>query len=354
MTRKVIVLTCALLGLLLAACRPQPTPEPATGDFGYGRYVYIGHENQVQVYDVSTPENPRLITTWETAGRVRRIVTNGHRAYVAHWPSEESWDSAAGPPDGGVQLVDISRPHQPQIEGYFRTRHLAEDLAVHGDLVYVSDWENLYALEWPTPNSPREVTSLPQGLVAIEAENNLLLGVWGGCSFRSGACQGRLWLADIGDLQTPVFLGEFVPELRPGYDVALLKTATHRYALVAGHGLWVVDITNPAAPQEVAYQEATDGFYHSQLVVKDSIAIMASDTNIRVYDVSQPERPLLVGQMDWHSPPVDMMWGNNDHHLYVATWDGLAIVDVGDPQRPFLVTSVPNTPIPPPQPTATP
>lgn len=354
MTRKVIVLTYVLLGLLLAACRPQPASELTTGGFGYGHYVYIGHENQVQVYDVSTPENPQFIIAWETPGRVRRIVTDGQRAYVVHWPAETGEMGSVGPPDGGVQLVDIRRPQQPQIEGYFTTRQLAEDLAVHGTLVYASDWENLYTLEWPTPDSPREVTSLPQGLGAVEVEDNLLLGVWGSCSFRSGACEGGLWLADISESQMPVFLGEFVPELRPGYDVALMKTAAHRYALVAGHGLWVVDITDPAAPQEVAYQKVTDGFYHSQLVVKENIAIMASDSNIRVYDVSQPERPLLVGQMEWYSPPVDMMWGNNDHHVYVATWDGLAIVDVHDPQRPFLVASAPNTPIPPPQPTVTP
>ncbi|MBX3059585.1 MAG: hypothetical protein KF770_24300 [Anaerolineae bacterium] len=353
MSRRVIVLVCILFVWCLAACRPQPAAESGTG-FGYGRTVFIAHENQVQMYDVATPENPQLITTWETPGRVRRIVTDGQRAYVIHWPSEESWDSATGPRDGGVQLVNIRQPQRPQIEGYFTTRHLAEDLTVQGDLVYVSDWENVYAVEWPTPNAPREVTSLPQGLGAVAVEDNLLLGVWGSCSFRSGACAGGLWLADIGEPQAPLFLGQFTPELRPGYDVALLKTDTHRYALVAGHGLWVVDITDPAAPQEVAYQETTDGFHHARLVVKGHTAVMVSDAHIRVYDVSQPGNPLLVGQMDWHSPPLDMMWASDGDYLYVSTWDGLAIVDVSDRQRPFLVTTTAHTPIPPPQPTVTP
>lgn len=354
MNRIQMILTGMVVVVLLTACRAEPAPKSATGGFGRQQYVYIGQEQQVHVYDVSQLDAPQLVTTWETPGRVRRIVTDGHRAYVVHWPSEESWDGAAGPPDGGVQLVDVSRPGQPQVMGYFTTHNLAEDLVVHDDVIYTSDWEYLYTLQWQSPQRVQEVSRLPQGLVALDVDEELLLGVWGGCSFRSGACQGGLWLADVRERQTPVFLGEFVPEQRPGYDVALLKTAGRRYALVAGHGLWVVDVTDPASPQEIAFAEIPDGFYQARIVVKDHIAVLASDAYIRVYDVSRPAHPLLVGQMAWVSPPLDMMWADNGEQVYLATWDGLSIVDVRDPQRPFLVASSANDPISLPMPTATP
>lgn len=355
MTRIWVFLTCVATAWLPAACRLQPAPELFSRGFGRGHTVYIGQDRQVQVYDVSRPDELRLITTWETPGRVRRIVTDGHRVYVVHWPSEESWDSNTGPPDGGVQLVNVSRPNEPRIEGYFTTHNLAEDVAVHGDVIFTSDWEHLYTVQWDTPQRPQEMSRLPQGSAALEVDENLLFGVWGGCSFRSGACQGGLWLADVsGEQQTPVSLSSFISELRPGYDVALLKTAGRQYALVAGRGLWVVDITDLTIPQEVAYVATTDGYYHARIVVKENIAVLASDAHIRVYDVSQPERPLEVGQMAWGSPPVDMMWANDGERVYLATWDGLSLVDVSDPQRPFLIASTPDVPIPPPQPTVTP
>lgn len=62
MSRRVIVVVCMVFVLHLVACRLQPTPESGTG-FGYGRTVFVAHENQVQVYDVAAPENPQLITT---------------------------------------------------------------------------------------------------------------------------------------------------------------------------------------------------------------------------------------------------------------------------------------------------
>ncbi|HRQ38224.1 MAG TPA: hypothetical protein PLD25_09950 [Chloroflexota bacterium] len=354
MSRIQMMLIGGLFVWCLSACRFQSAPEFANGRFEHDHYVYIGQEHRVQIYDIADPDNLHLVATWETPGRVRRIITDGNTAYVVHWPAEESWGDT-GPTDGGIQLVNVRQPTKPRIEGYFTTHTLAEDLVVHGDVIYASDWENVYTLQHLTPQSLQEVTRLPQGLAAMEMNENLLLGVWGGCSFRSGACQGGLWLADVsGERQTPVFLGEFIPEQRPGYDVALLKTATHRYALVAGHGLWVVDVSNPTAPQEVAFAEIPDGFYHSRLAVKDNTVILASDTAIRVYDVSQPERPLLVGQMAWHSPPLDLMWAVEDDLVYVATWDGLAVVDVSDRQRPFLLSATPDVPIPPPQPTTTP
>lgn len=351
--RLITIISFFLTTIIFTACRSQPAPEFPAGAFGHDHYVYIGNEYQVQVYDVSRADDLRLIASWDVPGRVRRIVTDGSKAYVIHRPSSDSWLSETTPADGGVQLVDISQPDRPQIQGYFHDRSGAEDLFLHGKLVYVADWEGLYVVEWSVPDKPRELINLSQRSGSIEVDGALLLGVWGGCGMRSGPCTGGLWLVDISQPQKPLFLGEISSEQSPAYDIALLKTPTNQYALVAGRGLWVVDISNPALPQEVVFQEVTDGFYHSRIVVKEHYAILASDANIRVYDMSQPEKPLLIGQMEWYSPPLDMMLASDGYHVYVATWDGLSIVDVRDPQRPFLVASN-HTPILPPMPTLAP
>jgi hypothetical protein len=347
-----LLVSWCLTAVILAGCRSQPAPTAA--GFAHDHLVYIGHEQQVQVYDVSRLDNVQLIATWEVPGPVRRIVTDGARVYVAHHPSVNSWSTEIGPPDGGVQLVDVSRPRQPQIQAYFRTHSGAEDVVLQGNIVYVADWEGVYAVDWRNPTHPQEMASLPQLSNSLEVDGNLLLGGWGNCSFRTGFCSGGLWLADISQPQKPQLLAEIPFEQNPGYNVALLPMAARRYALVAGRGLWVVDVTNPAAPQEVSRQEVVDGFYHSRVVVKETYAILITDAHIRVYDVSRPEAPQLIGQMDWSSPPLDVMLAGNGRHLYLASWDGLAVIDVSDPQRPFLAAATYANPISPPASTAIP
>jgi hypothetical protein len=348
-----LVFLC-LTAVILAGCRSQPTSAPTAVGFAHDHLVYIGHEQQVQVYDVSRLDNLQLIATWAVPGPVRRIVTDGARAYVAHHPSVNSWSTETGPPDGGVQLVDVSRPRQPQIQGYFRTRSGAEDVVLQGHVVYVIDWDGVYAVDWRNPAHPQETSNLPQRSNSLEVDGDLLLGGWGNCSIRTGFCSGGLWLADISQRQKPRLLAEIPSEQDPVYSVGLLPTAAHRYAVMAGRGLWVVDVTNPAAPREVARQTVADGFYYSRVVVKENYAILTTDAHIRVYEMSRPEAPRLVGQMDWPSPPLDMMLAGNGRHLYLASWDGLAVIDVSDPQRPFLAAATYANPIPPPAPTASP
>jgi len=80
---------------------------------------------QLQIYDVSRPAAPVLLSRFSTPGGGDKMVMNGTIAYVA--------DLAQG-----LQVIDVAAPEKPQTVGAFKTTRPALDVAVAGPLVYVT------------------------------------------------------------------------------------------------------------------------------------------------------------------------------------------------------------------------
>ncbi len=81
---------------------------------------------RLQIYDVSAPSAPTLITTFQTPGDAQRVQVRGQLAYVADGPA-------------GLSIVDLSSPDAPRVVGRHATRHAARDVAVAGDLILIVD-----------------------------------------------------------------------------------------------------------------------------------------------------------------------------------------------------------------------
>ena len=80
----------------------------------------------LQVYDVSDPAAPRLVTTFATPGDAQRAALAGTLAYVADGPA-------------GLSVVDLATPAAPRVVGTYRTRNAARDVAVGATAVLVLD-----------------------------------------------------------------------------------------------------------------------------------------------------------------------------------------------------------------------
>ena len=80
----------------------------------------------LQLYDVSDPAAPTLITTYPTPGNAQRAEFHGTLAYVADGPA-------------GLSVVDLSDPASPEVVGTFQTRNAARDVAVADTAVLVLD-----------------------------------------------------------------------------------------------------------------------------------------------------------------------------------------------------------------------
>ena len=125
-----------------AAAEPlDPLGAVQTPDAGFGRIIAIGVSDQsdtadpkiavvsggrvLQIYDVSKPAAPVLLSTLATPGRGPRMTMKGRTVYVA--------DNAEG-----IQVVDLSTPTKPRIVGSYKTAKPAIDVAVVDSLLYVA------------------------------------------------------------------------------------------------------------------------------------------------------------------------------------------------------------------------
>lgn len=122
--------------------RPDGDPLGAvqTPESGYGRIISIGVSDSsetrgpkiaavsggrtLQVFDVSAPSAPVLLSKFATPGRGVRMAMKGRLAYVA--------DQAEG-----VQVVDLSTPSKPRIVASYKSPKPAIDVAVADSLVFV-------------------------------------------------------------------------------------------------------------------------------------------------------------------------------------------------------------------------
>jgi hypothetical protein len=124
-----------------AAAEPlDPLGAIQTPDAGFGRIISIGVSDQadtrspkiavvsggrvLQLYDVSKPAAPVLLSTFATPGRGARMTMKNRMAYVA--------DNAEG-----IQVVDVSTPSKPRIVSSHKTAKPAIDVAVIDSLLYV-------------------------------------------------------------------------------------------------------------------------------------------------------------------------------------------------------------------------
>ena len=111
------------------------------------------------------------------------------------------------------------------------------------------------------------------------------------------------------------------------------------YAYVADYqaGLWVVDVTQPAAPREVAFVD-TPG-YAVGVTIAGQYAYVADESSLRIIDVSDPANAFEVGAADTpgYAKSVAVV-GKTAYvgQIFCANEcsAGLLIMDVSDPTQP--------------------
>jgi hypothetical protein len=190
---------------------------------------------------------------------------------------------------------------------------------------------------------------------------------------------GRLRVLDASDPVDPTLVATLTPPL----DAGVFSVTVSDGLAYAGtsHGLWIVDVNDPAAPQEVSYL----GLSHSveDIVVQGGFAYLATfGSGLNIVDVSNPLSPQLVGDegfgtgqfsygvdlagdyailasgawlrvVDFSNPssPVEIARVQTAHDAkgvdvngpfaFVADfWAGMSVFDVSDPVNPTYVTSI--------------
>ncbi|NQU04865.1 MAG: choice-of-anchor D domain-containing protein, partial [Calditrichaeota bacterium] len=282
------------------------TPGSAEDVFIQGNYAYVGvGVRGISVIDISDPENPDLISTWDNPrDAIHAVHVLGDRAYA----------TSGGE---GIYSVDISNPENLELDGHFDTRGTAVNLFVSGEIAYVTNEE--YGLRFIDISDPGNLNEIgfydsPGNLRGVQVIGELAYTADGGSGFR---------IIDVSDPENPESIGNCdTPEF--AWQVAV--SGNYAYVADGDGGLRIIDVSDPENPDEVGHSEmrsARDIFLSGSYV----FIVNYSQEYFFVIDVSDPEEPEVVESFNTGTWAMSVTIVDN--LAYIANHDnGLLILDV--------------------------
>ena len=210
--------------------------QKMSGVYVRGNYAYLCCDmaQWIKIVDIyNKSEHCGYISVSNTTGNAKKIVVEGNYAYVAA-------DS------GGLNIISIVNPANPELIGSLDTGDVALGIAVSGNFAYMAaKSQGLKIIDITTPNAP----------------------------------------VLVGSFDTEGFV----------YDVAVVGN----YAYLADYynGLKIVNIVNPTTPT-LASSFTTDGAASAVVVRGDYAYVAAYASGLQIVNTANPEAPFLAGCLD--------------------------------------------------------
>ncbi len=261
-----------------------------------------------------------------------RHIAQGVGTIIAPLPQGQNlYLSSAG-------IVDLTELSEPRLLATIDGGH---QRATSGNYVFLADDSSgLIITDITIPNSPRvvgQIRSQSQGFprshaMAVEARSNLVF---------VGAWDPSLYIVDVRDGSNAVEIGSFTIDERE-YGVPACcsrEVAVDGNRLYLGHdkGLYILDITDPAAPALLGMLPANGPSYYSGfwgICIVSNLAFVADvNRGLRILDISDASNIAQVGIFPTSRPvtSVDL----RGHLAFIGLWGaGIQVLDVSDPAHP--------------------
>ncbi len=355
------------------------------GGFGVaveGDYAYFsaGNLRGVDVYNIADPYSPELLTTLYTTPHTYGLVVRGDRLFVANAEAGVRVADLSGVPNvsvvgrleagvsgslalvhpyaylttpDGLNVVDLTDPAAPFVAGSLTGSGGVYDVAAAGDHAYLSG-DALRVVDASTPSNPAVVGTAP-----VPGGK----GVATAGDFVYVASDYALVIVDVATPASPVVVAQAYLALT-GVDVAVRDNVAYvvenDILPPYDHGvLEIFDVTNPASPTWLAYQQlpwpvaavqATSDYVYvagyrevaildgttvvstvptlydpqNVAIAGDYLYIADGRAGLLVVDISTPEDPAFVGRVGVPYDARDI--SAHDGLVYVADQYGLQIV----------------------------
>jgi hypothetical protein len=241
----------------------------------------------------------------------------------------------------GLDIIDISSPSLPVKVGNFDDGDFFYRLDVSGNYAYITSGKELVIVDVSDPALPVRVGRFySTGQVSdVRVKDNYAYLAVGSYLGYNG-----LQVIDVSSPSSPFLAGQYsTPVTR---DVTGLFVRGSYVYLAIDYGLYIFDITNPAAPQLVG--EVGVSWYTVGVVVSGNYAYVSSyyyDSDgaffgsLDIIDVSNPGSPIHVGNYyaeEWEGTAGEVCVTGNYAYFPYGT-GAIHIIDVSTPSTPSLV-----------------
>lgn len=260
-----------------------------------GDYAFAIGKGNLYVLDITSSKKPRIVGKILGLGSVRQIEVRKGIAYVT---SRQD----------GLFIVDVKNPTKPKLLNHYDTVEFATGVALSGKVLFVACRNyGVELVDVSDPENPSHIclvrTGEAQSLVA--RDGYLYVGVW---------ATSEVVVVDVKNPWKPKITAK-VP--LDGYGDGVDVKGDFLYA-ATGHHSRETPRKNPGDP----------GFGRGH--------------GLEVFDLKDPAQPKFVSRVKF--PPLyqigNDMWDvtiANGHAFVADTWNGIFVVDVGDPQNMKIV-----------------
>lgn len=287
------------------------------------------------VVDVSAPASPQLESMTPTGTYPFGVdVQDGMAAVTANMAL--------------LHTLDVSDPFEPKELGCFTP---IPDLTPHNTPSNLGiDLEDgtVVASHWGFGVHTYDVTmpTLPQSLADVKIGPNLNPVARKGDLIYTGDSQ--LLVFDITDPANPVQVGSG-PSVQQ-YFVSIRLSGDTGYAAAPGE-IVIFDLASPVSPQELTRISASE--FTKSIAVEGNLLGVYWETeywnstghlsSFELYDVSDPNNPVLLSSLELPYPVVYSPTGNGmssaDGGLFFLVSNHLLVIDALDPLNPFIAAS---------------
>jgi len=161
--------------------------------------VAVG-DSELHIVDASDPSSPVGLGVYRTLGRITSVAASGNVVYIA----EETQTGDKGEWGGGLDVLDVSDPSQPQELCFYPLAGWLVEVVLSGNLAYVlPHGGSLYALDVSNPAYPRALGAV----CGVYDAYGLTLA--GGLAYIANGSAG-LEIVDLSDPTRPRYLGGYV------------------------------------------------------------------------------------------------------------------------------------------------
>ena len=316
--RGLVIVDISDLSLMQALAHTDD-PVRANGVASNGDIAVVtDYRNDVRIFDVSSPNDPQRLTVFEVEGMAQDVVLLGQYAAIAEGTT-------------GIRMLDLSDPANPVEVALLSTGGEVNRMTVDGSKIYVADHDlGLVIVDVSNPASPVVLGSLELSGSAGA------VSVVGTIAWVAADYTG-IFAVDVSDPAAPVILGTNRPSR--GVPVDVVADGSNVWFAAYSQGVARFDGADPSHPQEVGWY---GGAGETRSVVALGDYAMVADwmgLSLRVFDLDADPSPVEVGSLALPGYPRRMALASN--RVYVAMeYEGLAVVDVADPENLLLVTTL--------------
>lgn len=346
----------AKFGPLYRVRKVDDGPSRATGMVIRGKFLYVLGDEMLWIYDISTPETPRLTGKTGRFPEGRQIALSGNVACIAARSH-------------GLYLVDVADPAAPKQLSRYDTVELATGVDAAGPVCFVA--MRVFGVECVDISDPENPRFLSRGQTS-EAQSVFYDS---GRVFAGDWAAGQVTILDVSNVRAP---RRIAAHPLTGYgdgvavrgDLCLASTGHHAKTGPKenrrnnGHSINLIDISNIRKPRTISsfpfppFFSRGNDFWTVRFSGNTAVAA-DSHNGVFLVDISDLRHPKGVGQLQL--PPVASPAGGTrpdavsgiaavDGVLYLSgVRTGLFLAEIPRLRREPERTSVPPM-IPPPLP----